>query len=95
MIIQQKPFKQRLGQTTGGYSLSLRFIYPVAMVMPVENFRRRTFPRYVGRVWAPLASFPPLVKTPRDKRFDLVTDARVTLGLPRRSESLLMYGKEQ
>lgn len=50
--------------------------------MPVENFRRRTFSRYVGRVWAPLASFPPLVKTPRDKRFDLVTDARVTLGLP-------------
>lgn len=34
MIIRQKPFKQRLGQTTGGYSSSLRFIYPVAMVMP-------------------------------------------------------------
>lgn len=33
-------------------------------------------------IWAPLASFPPLVKTLRDKRFDLVADARVTLGLP-------------
>lgn len=33
-----------------------------------------------GRVRPPLAPFPPLVKTLRDKRSDLVTDVRVTLG---------------
>jgi len=42
------------------------------------------------RVRPPLAPFPPLVKTLRDKRSDLVTDVRVTLGFPR-SESVITY----
>lgn len=41
--------------------------------------------------------FPPLVKTLRDKRSDLVTDVRVTLGLPEISvcHYLCMEGKKR
>lgn len=45
----------------------------------------------------PLAPFPPLVKTRRDKRFDLVTDVRVIQELPkiRVCHYLCMGGKER
>lgn len=44
-----------------------------------------------GTVRPPLAPFPPLVKTLRGKRSDLVSDVRVTLGLAEIRESIITY----
>lgn len=65
--------------------------------MSVAKFTEEFISAICRGVRPSLAPFPPLVKTPRGKRFDLVTDGRVTRGLGkiRVCHYLCMEGKEQ